>query len=315
MTAVAAPTMLHTDTSASARRDSLRRRLRSGDSVVLPGIYDALTAVLAENAGFGALYLTGAGLSNSQLGAPDVGLLSFDMIATQAMRICAATTVPLIVDIDTGFGGPTTVMHAVRTLETVGVAGIQIEDQSMPKRCGHFSGKSVIEMGAMQAKIDAAGRARSDDDFLIIARTDAVAIHGLEDGLRRARGYAEAGADVLFVEAPATAEDVRRIPVELPGIPLLINLVPGGVTPDFSVVEAAGMGYQLILHANLVLRSVMKAAADILGHLHETGESASRGADFVTWEERQRVVRLEEFDAVEDAVMQRWETTGKNYRG
>lgn len=283
--------------------------------MVLPGIYDALTAVLAENAGFGALYLTGAGLSNSQLGAPDVGLLSFDMIATQAMRICAATTAPLIVDIDTGFGGPTTVMHAVRTLETIGVAGIQLEDQSMPKRCGHFSGKDVIEMGAMQAKIDAATRARSDDDFLIIARTDAVAVHGLEDGLRRARGYAEAGADVLFVEAPASAEDVRRIPTALPGIPLLINVVPGGVTPDFSVAEVAGMGYQLILHANLVLRSVMKATADILGHLHATGESASREGAFVTWEERQRVVRLAEFDAVEDAVTQRWETVRNHARG
>lgn len=283
--------------------------------MVLPGIYDALTAVLAENAGFGALYLTGAGLSNSQLGAPDVGLLSFDMIATQAMRICAATTAPLIVDIDTGFGGPTTVMHAVRTLETIGVAGIQLEDQSMPKRCGHFSGKDVIEMGAMQAKIDAATRARSDDDFLIIARTDAVAVHGLEDALRRARGYAEAGADVLFVEAPASVEDVRRIPTALPGIPLLINVVPGGVTPDFSVAEVAGMGYQLILHANLVLRSVMKATADILGHLHATGESASREGAFVTWEERQRVVRLAEFDAVEDAVTQRWETVRNHARG
>lgn len=315
MTASALPPVLHTDTSASARRFALRQRLRSGDPVVLPGIYDALTAVLAENAGFGALYLTGAGLSNSQLGAPDVGLLSFDMIVTQAMRICAATAVPLIVDIDTGFGGPTTVMHVVRTLETVGATGIQIEDQSMPKRCGHFSGKHVIEMGAMQAKIDAATRARSDDDFLIIARTDAVAVHGIEDALRRARGYADAGADVLFVEAPAAADDVRRIPNELPGIPLLINLVPGGVTPDFTVAEVAGMGYQLILHANLVLRSVMRAAGDILGHLYATGESASREHDFVTWAERQRLVRLEEFDAAENAVTQRWETVGNHARG
>lgn len=282
---------------------------------MLPGIYDALTAVLAENAGFSALYLTGAGLSNSQLGAPDVGLLSFDMIVMQAMRICAATSVPLVVDIDTGFGGPTTVMHAVRTLETIGVAGIQIEDQSMPKRCGHFGGKDVIGMGSMQAKIDAATRARSDDDFLIIARTDAVAVHGIEDALRRARGYAEAGADVLFVEAPASEDDVRRIPTALPGIPLLINVVPGGVTPDFSVDEVADMGYQLILHANLVLRSVMKAAADVLGHLHKTGESASREGDFVTWDERQRLVRLAEFDAAEDAVTQRWETVGNHARG
>ncbi|MCU1673654.1 MAG: 2,3-dimethylmalate lyase [Frankiales bacterium] len=274
---------------------------------MLPGIYDALTAVLAENAGFGALYLTGAGLSNSQLGAPDVGLLSFDMVATQALRICAATTVPLIVDIDTGFGGPTTVMHAVRTLETVGVAGIQIEDQTMPKRCGHFSGKNVIETGAMQAKIDAAVRARSDVGFLIIARTDAVAVHGLDEALRRARAYAEAGADVLFVEAPPTEEDVRRIPAELPGIPLLINIVPGGVTPDLSVEDVAAMGYRLILHANLVLRSVMKTAGDILRHLHQTGESASRDQHFVAWDERQRLVRLEDFDAVEDAITQQWE--------
>ncbi|GAC1608880.1 MAG: isocitrate lyase/PEP mutase family protein [Mycobacteriales bacterium] len=315
MTALALPPVLHADTSAAARRDSLRRGLARGDSLVLPGIYDALTAVLAQNAGFGALYLTGAGLSNSQLGAPDVGLLSFDMIATQALRICAATTVPLIVDIDTGFGGPTSVMHAVRTLETIGVAGIQLEDQSMPKRCGHFSGKDVISMGSMQAKVEAATRARSDDNFIIIARTDAVAVNGLEDGVRRARGYADAGADVLFVEAPASADDVRHIPTALPGIPLLLNLVPGGVTPDFSVAEVAGMGYQLILHANLVLRSVMKAAADILSHLHETGESASREADFATWEQRQLVVRLEDFDAVEDDLRQRWETVETRAHG
>ena len=314
MTRSSLPPVLHTDTSASARRAALRQRVRNGDPVVLPGIYDALTAVLAENAGFDALYLTGAGLSNSQLGAPDVGLLSFDMIVTQAMRICAATTVPLVVDIDTGFGGPTTVMHVVRTLEAIGVAGIQLEDQSMPKRCGHFGGKDVIGMGVMQAKIDAATRARADDDFLVVARTDAVAVHGIEDALRRARGYAEAGADVLFVEAPASADDVRRVPTALPGIPLLINVVPGGVTPDFSVAELAGMGYQLILHANLVLRSVMKAAADILGHLHATGESASRGSDFVTWDERQRLVRLAEFDAAENAVTKRWETVGDHAR-
>lgn len=315
MTTVPPPPLLRVGTSVQARRAALRRQVAEGSTVVLPGIYDALTAVLAENAGFDALYLTGAGLSNSQLGAPDVGLLSFDMIATQAMRICAATTSPLIVDIDTGFGGPASVMHAVRTLETVGVAGVQIEDQLMPKRCGHFSGKAVVSMGAMQAKIDAAVRARSDQDFLIIARTDAVAVNGLQDGLRRARGYAEAGADVLFVEAPATASDVMQIPGELPGVPLLINLVPGGVTPDFTVGEVAGMGYQFVLHANLVLRSVMTAAADILQHLRATGESSSRVGDFVSWEERQRVVRLDEFDALEDVVTQRWETVEVDTRG
>lgn len=301
------PPVLHNSATGEFRRAVLANRLAVPEALVLPGIYDALTGLLAESAGFEALYLTGAGLSNSQLGAPDVGLLSFDMIAMQAMRICAATTVPLVVDIDTGFGGPASVMHAVRTLETLGVAAVQIEDQTMPKRCGHFSGKSVIDSGAMQAKIDAATRARSDENFLIIARTDAVAICGMEDALRRARGYADAGADVLFIEAPETIAEVRRIPKELPGISLLTNVVPGGLTPEFSAQELSDMGYKLVLHANLVLRSVMKATVDVLEHLKNSGESSGRVGDFVTWGERQRLVRLEEFKAIEDAVTQRWE--------
>lgn len=302
----ALPRVLHSTVGGNEKRSALRTAVTAGEAIMLPGVYDALTAVLAEQAGFKATYLTGAGLANTQLAAPDVGLLSFDTIATQALRICGATEGPLIVDIDTGFGGPASVMHVVRTLESFGVAAVQMEDQAMPKRCGHFAGKHVVGVSEMQSKVDAATRARKDDNFLIIARTDALAVTGLDDALARARAYLEAGADVIFVEAPTSRELVAQIPNELPGVPLLINVVPGGRTPDIPAAELSEMGYTFVLHANLVLRTMMCSVGDMLTHLQNTGDGASRSDQFVSWQERQHIVQLAEFDSLENALAARW---------
>lgn len=293
------------------RRVRLRTLLEEPGPRVVPGVVDALTAVLAEEAGFDICFLTGAGLANTQMGVPDVGLLTFDAIATQAMRITAATTVPVIVDIDTGFGGPTSVMHVVRTLETLGVAAVQIEDQTMPKRCGHFDRKQVVSIGEMQAKVDAAASARSQDDaMVIVARTDAVAVEGFDAALTRARAYREAGADVLFVEAPVSTEQVAQIPRELRDVPLLMNVVQGGRTPELSASELDRLGYKLVLHANLLMRAMAAAGATALASLRRSGTTADGDPPLLPWVDRQALVRLPQFDAVEDELVARWGAPG-----
>jgi 2-methylisocitrate lyase-like PEP mutase family enzyme len=230
------PPMLGRGVPASEKRAALRAIIDSPRATLVPGVFDGLTAIMAERSGFSVGYVTGAGVANSQLAAPDVGILQFDAMALQVRRIVAATTIPMIVDADTGFGGPPSVMYVVRTLESLGAAGIQIEDQVMPKRCGHFDGKSVVEVGEMQAKVAAAVRARSDDNFTTIARTDAATVEGIDAALVRARAYREAGADAVFVEAPRSEEDLRTVARELAGTPVLINIVEGGRTPEREVV-------------------------------------------------------------------------------
>jgi 2-methylisocitrate lyase-like PEP mutase family enzyme len=292
--------------SPAQRRRDLRSMLSRGGPLVLPGIFDGLTAVLAERAGFDACYLTGAGLANTQMAVPDVGLVSFDAVLAQSMRIAAATTIPLVVDIDTGFGGPSSVMHVIRSLETVGVAGVQMEDQQMPKRCGHFDRKSVVSTSEMQAKVAAATAARSDDNMIIIARTDAVAVEGIDAALERGRAYRDAGADVVFVEAPTSLEQIKRIPDEITGVPLLMNVVQGGRTPELSATELDALGFKVVLHANLVMRAMASAGAAALDALRATGGAGDFGVPFLTWQDRQSIVRLPEFDALEDELAARW---------
>jgi 2-methylisocitrate lyase-like PEP mutase family enzyme len=287
------------------RHAVLRAAIMDGTALVVPGVYDALTAVLAERAGFRACYLTGAGLANSQLGAPDVGLISPDMLVTQAARISAVTTIPIIVDCDTGFGGPTSVMRVVRALEAVDVSAVQLEDQAIPKRCGHFEGKRLISVEEMQAKIDAATIARRNDDVVVIARTDAIAVEGLDAAVERAKAYREAGADVLFVEAPDSVETIEELPGRLAGGPLLMNVVPGGKTPELGADRLRELGYTVQLHANLLLRSMVSAGVSALTALHDLD---ARGADlpFLSWTERQEIVRLPEFDAMESRLQEKW---------
>ena len=269
------------------------------------GAVNALSARLIEQAGFACCFVTGAGLANAQFGLPDIGLVSLTEVVDEAARICDAVGIPVIVDADTGFGGPLSVMRTVHLLEKAGAAGIQIEDQAMPKRCGHFAGQRLVEPEEMLSRIDAALSARSDPDLVLIARTDARSVVGIDEALNRARLYAEAGADVIFVEAPRTVEELRRIPAALEGTPTILNVVEGGKTPQLPLEELQAMGYRLILHANLLLRVMLKAGQDSLAHLAERGTSLDLGERVLGWAERQALVGLERFDDLENRLSSR----------
>jgi 2,3-dimethylmalate lyase len=293
---------------AEERRRRLREMLRPDQpAVLLPGAYDALSARLCERAGFGAVYLTGAGLSNTHLALPDVGLIGFPEMLEAASRMVEATTVPIIVDADNGYGGPVTVARAVALFETAGVAAIQLEDQGFPKRCGHFEGKSLISAEAMQAKIDAAVSARRDPNTVIIARTDARATEGFPEAMRRIQAYREAGADVLFLEAPETTEEIVAVPERFSDIPLLMNVVDGGRTPPMPTAQLDKIGYRLILHANYLLRSMAAAVDHALRLLQaDQGELPER---FLSWQDRQDLVGLAPMDNYVDGLRAKWNWT------
>ena len=286
--------------SLDTGRATLRAILARDTTTVVPGVTNALTARLAEQAGFECCFVTGAGVANTQFGLPDVGLLSMTEVDYEATRVVDAVSIPVIVDADTGYGGPLSVMRTVHSLERSGAAAIQIEDQASPKRCGHFDGQTLVDVEEMVAKIRAARHARSDPDFAIIARTDARAVEGLDQALARSSRYIDAGADVIFVEAPQTVDELRRIPSELPGVPMMINIVEGGKTPQLPAAELEAMGFRLVLHANLLLRVTVHAAQHALSYLRDNGESAGLTDRMITWEERQSLVNLKDFDDLED---------------
>ena len=288
--------------SGPSRCVALRSLLNRPQATIIVGVVSALAARLVERAGFDCCFVTGAGLANSQFGLPDIGLVSMTEVVEEAARICDAVDIPVIVDADTGFGGPLSVMRTVHLLEKAGAAAVQIEDQAMPKRCGHFAGQRLVEPAEMLARIDAALSARADPDLVLIARTDARSVLGFEEAIARARLYAEAGADVIFVEAPRSIEELRRIPAELAGTPVLLNVVEGGKTPQLPREELQEMGYRLILHANLLLRVMLKAGEDALAHLHEHGDSVELGDRVLGWAERQALVDLELFDDLENRL-------------
>src|SRR6185312_12717200 len=236
--------LLSTPPSPRAR---LRELLASPAPVVAPGAYDALSARLIEQAGFHVVYMTGFGTTASLIGRPDVGLLTGSEMVDNARRIAAAVDVPVIADADTGYGNTINVLRTVQLYEQAGVAGIHLEDQVMPKKCGHMTGKVVIPAAEMVGKVRAAVEARQDPDFLIIARTDAAAVHGLNEAIDRGRAYAEAGADALFVEAPTSEEDIARVAAELRGVaPLVFNWAEGGRTPLLPVERIAELGFSLV---------------------------------------------------------------------
>ena len=249
---------------------SVLRKYISGPNLVMaPGAYDALTAKMIEAAGFQAVYMTGYGTSAGQFGLPDLGLLTLTEMAANAARIAEAVEVPLIADADTGYGNPINVVRTVRTYEKAGAAAIHLEDQVWPKRCGHMKGKQVIEARDMADKIKAAVDARHDPDFLIIARTDAIATHGFEAALERGALYAEAGADLLFVEAPVSPEQMADIPRRLPQKPHLVNMAP--LTPNLPAAELAAMGFRLAIYPGVCLAAAVSACMAELDRLKETG--------------------------------------------
>lgn len=292
--------------SAHERRLALRAALAADAPLVLPGITDALGARLVETAGFAAAYATGAGLANAQYGVPDLGLISLGEVADHVGRLTEATRLPVIVDADTGYGGPLVAMRTIRLLERAGAAAIQLEDQEMPKRCGHFDDHALIPTAHMQTKLAAAVDARTDDALVIIARTDARSVHDIEEAIVRGKAYVEAGADLLFIEAPRTVEELALVGRELAGVPLLVNVVEGGKTPDLDLKEYVDLGFDVILFANYLMRSMMLAGREALAHLAEHGETGSRADKMASWTERQSLVHLPEFTAAEAALDQPW---------
>ena len=248
---------------------TLRELLAGPEPVLAPGAYDALSARLVERAGFPAVYMTGFGASASLLGRPDVGLLSFDEMAGQARRLAQAVSVPLIADADDGYGNPLNVMRTVREYAAAGVAALHIEDQVAPKRCGHMEGKDVIDAAEMVEKVRAAVEARGDGELLIIARTDARAVEGLDAALERARRYREAGADALFVEAPETGEEIEAVAAAFPDVPLVFNWVDGGKTPQLPLERIRELGFALVIYPVTTLFAAAAAVAGVLDNLCE----------------------------------------------
>lgn len=251
-----------------SRAKELRNLLAGNQIIMAPGAYDAWSARLVEMAGFPAVYMTGYGVSASVLGQPDIGLISFQEMVTAARNICACTTVPVIADADNGYGNALNVVRTVSEYEAAGVCGIQLEDQVMPKRCGHMEGKQLIAKEEMVAKIKAAVYARKNPDTVIIARTDAIAVNGYEDAIDRAVAYKEAGADVIFVEALQTKEQVESASARV-GAPLMANMVEHGKTPLDTAENLYSMGFKIAIYPVAPLYAATKSVLDMLKVLKE----------------------------------------------
>ncbi len=273
----------------------LRTLLAQPGAVVAPGAFSGLSAKMVEQAGFSAVYASGAGVANNLLGQPDVGLLTMTEMLEQIRHMTAATSLPLVADVDTGYGNPINVHRTVQQFEAAGVAGIQIEDQVMPKRCGHFEGKEVVSTSEMVAKLQAALEARRDADLLVIARTDARAKLGLEEALDRAARYLEAGADMAFVEAPTSVEELQEI-TKLPGW-TMANMVEDGKTPLLTAEELAEIGFKFVIFPNTASRAAMRSMEEVLGLLKREGGSGGFRDRLVSMADRNRITGL---DAIRD---------------
>jgi 2,3-dimethylmalate lyase len=261
--------------AVSDRNARLATRLKEPRILIAPGCYDCLTARLIETAGFEAAYVSGAGVSLSALGAPDVGLASFSEVLDRVRRIADVTTLPLIADIDTGFGGPLNVIRTIREFEKAGVSAVQLEDQDAPKKCGHELGRRVVTKAEMVARIKAAVDARMSSDFLIIARTDARTSEGLDAAIDRARAYAEAGADLLFVESPESSDEMRTLNHRLAGIaPTMANMVEGGRTPVLPAATLQELGYRFVIFPNSLTRAFAHIGRAVMADLKATGTTA-----------------------------------------
>ncbi|GAB3680535.1 isocitrate lyase/PEP mutase family protein [Saccharopolyspora tripterygii] len=281
--------------SSGEPRARLRALLRDERPVVAPGAYDALSAALVERAGFSAVYMTGFGTTASLIGRPDVGLLTATEMIDQASRISAAVDVPVIADADTGYGNAVNAARTVRGYERAGAAAIHLEDQVFPKKCGHMSGKEVIPEQEMVGKVRAAVAARTDPDFLLIARTDAAAVHGLDDALDRAKAYAEAGADLLFVEAPTDERSIVRISEELAGVaPLVFNWVEGGRTPPIPLDRIAELGFALVLFPIGTLLAATAGIRSLLDTIRTDGTPAAAMPGLPTFAEFTDLVGMPE---------------------
>jgi 2-methylisocitrate lyase-like PEP mutase family enzyme len=285
-------------TTDESPKKALRRLAEARRGVLVPGAFNALSARVIEDLGFEAIYVTGAGVTNMHFGLPDQAFMGLHDIAEHTARIRDAVKLPLLVDADTGFGNALNVRHAVRVLERAGADCIQLEDQVSPKRCGHFAGKAVIDTAEMLGKIKAAVDARTDAGMLVMARTDAAAVHGFEAAIERAQQFSEAGADILFVEAVTSADEVRALPRRL-GKPQLMNMVIGGKTPTFGAEELGALGYGLVLYANAALQGAVAGMQRALTVLRDTRRLDEDPSLVVSFAERQRLVGKPGLDELE----------------
>ena len=265
---------------------------------IVPGAPNALFARIIEDLGYEAVYVTGAGIANMHLGAPDIGLTTVTEVANIVACIADAVSIPLIVDADTGFGNRLNCYRTVRLLERAGASALQLEDQVFPKKCGHFAGKAVIPASDMVDKLKAALDARVDANMKIIARTDARGITSMNEALDRAAAYIEAGADATFVEAPTSLEELALIPQRLQA-PQIANMVFGGLTPEPGQKAMADMNYAMVLYANAALQTAIKAVTESLTSLRDTGSLAAASEQLAGFEQRQAVVRKDSWDALE----------------
>jgi 2-methylisocitrate lyase-like PEP mutase family enzyme len=282
----------------------LRETLSQPEIVLVPGAADALTARIVERAGFPAVYATGAGFANASLALPDIGLVSVDAVVCQVQQIADAVSIPVIADADTGYGGVLNTYRTFRRLERAGAAAIQLEDQVEPKRCGHFAGKAVVALDEMIGRLRAALDARTDPDVLLIARTDARSPEGFDRAVERAQAYAREGADMIFVEAPHTVDELQRLP-QLIEKPLIANVVEGGLTPVLNARQLGSFGFRVALYANTALRVSAFAVQQAMAILREDCGSERLQDRMLTWHDRQDFVELTRWQEREDAYLHR----------
>jgi methylisocitrate lyase len=284
----------------SPRKAAVLRQLLQADEVILaPGCFNALSACLVEQAGFKVSYVSGAAIAGNFLGYPDIGLTTMSEVLENARNIVRATSLPVICDADTGFGNAINMMRTVREFESAGLAGIQIEDQVMPKKCGHTEGKLLISKAEMVQKVKAAVDARQDPDFVFVVRTDAIAVNGLDDALDRALAYQEAGADVVFVEAPRTLEEMRTVCRTIKA-PLLANMVEGGgKTPILPLQELKKMGYKMVIYPVSAHMAAIKAMQEVLAVLKQDGTTARCASRMVPFQEMFEAVGRSKFVVLE----------------
>lgn len=276
----------------------LKTKLRERRGLIVPGAANALSARVIEDLGFEAVYITGAGVSNTFFALPDLGFIGLADIVQHTAAVRQAVSVPLVVDVDTGFGSPVNVYHTTQALERAGANGIQIEDQVMPKKCGHFAGKEIVSRAEAVDRIRAALDAKRDPDFQIIARTDSRAVLGLDEALERARLFAEAGADVVFVEAPESRQEIEAVMRHV-DVPQVINLVIGGKTPTVSLADAKAMRCGMLLYANVALQSAVAGMQAALGRLKTDGSVDETTPGIASFDDRQRLVRKAQYDELD----------------
>jgi methylisocitrate lyase len=279
------------------RSKELRKLLKGKKLLVAPGAFDGLSARLVERAGFPLVYVTGGGIARS-MGYPDMGLLTMSEVLSRVKNIVDVTSVPVIADADTGYGNAINVTRTVREFESVGVAGIHLEDQVTPKKCGHYEGKLLVTEEEMVKKIEAATESRADSNFVIIARTDARAVEGLERAIQRGKRYLEAGADMLFIEAPQSIEEIRTIAESL-SVPLLINMFKGGKTPLVPMDQLQQWGYRVAIVPSPLQLAAVHAMKKLLAGLKAHGSLEPFSGEMITFRERDEIVDLEKYQELE----------------